>query len=79
MSLIKDFRSYLLEEELKINVFYNRVNIINYIGIDHFDSSSVIIRHNKGFIHVKGEKLVVTKLVSNELLIEGNIKSVELK
>lgn len=79
MSLIKDFRSYLLEEELKINLFYNRVNIINYIGIDHFDNNSVIVSHNKGFINIKGEKLVVTKLISNELLIEGIIKSVELK
>ena len=79
MSLVKDFRSYLLEEELKINLFYNRVNIINYLGIDHFDNNIVIIRHNNGYINIKGEKLVVTKLLNNELLIEGNIKSVDLK
>lgn len=79
MSIIKDFRSYLLEEELKINIYYNRVNIINYITIDHFDNSSIIVRHNKGHINIKGQNLVVTKLINNELLIEGNIKSVDLK
>lgn len=79
MSLIKDFRSYLLEEELKINIYMNHVNIINYVHIDHFDNNSIIVRHNKGFIHVKGENLVVTKLINTELLIEGKIKSVELK
>lgn len=79
MSLMNDFRSFLLEDDLKINIFQNRVNIINYISIDHFDSNSVIVRHNKGFIHIKGEKLVVTKLLSAELLVQGVIKSVELQ
>ena len=33
MSIVKDFRSYLLEDNLKINVYEKRVNIINYISI----------------------------------------------
>ena len=65
MSIVKDFRSYLLEDNLKINVYEKRVNIINYISINHFDD--------------KGTNLVVTKLLSDELLIEGKIRSVELK
>lgn len=79
MSLIKDFRSYLLEDNLKINVYEKCVNIINYININHFDDNLVIIKYNNGFIDIKGNNLVVTKLLNNEILIEGIIKSVELK
>ena len=79
MSIVKDFRSYLLEDNLKINVYEKRVNIINYISINHFDDNLVIIKYNNGFIDVNGTNLVVTKLLSDELLIEGKIRSVELK
>ena len=79
MSLINSIRNYIIEEELKINVFKNKVYIANYTNIDHFSDNSFIIRHNKDFINIKGEKLIVTKLVNNEILIEGSIKSVELR
>lgn len=79
MSLLENFRSYLLEDNLKINVYEKRVNIINYISINHFDDNLVIVKYNNGFIDIKGDGLVVTKLLNNELLIEGSIKSVELK
>lgn len=79
MSLVNNFRSYLLEEELKICLYKKRVNIINYINIDHFDNNNIIVRHKDGFINIKGSDLVVTKLLSDELLIEGKVKSVELK
>lgn len=79
MSLIKDFRSYLLEDDLKIHLYKNKVNIINYINIDHFDSNMILIRYSDGYINIKGDKLIVTKLLNSELLIEGVIRSVELK
>lgn len=79
MKIFNDFRNYLLEEELKINVFKNKVNISNYSNIDHFDDNSVIIRHKDGNILIKGNNLVVSKLIDNEVLIEGKINSVELR
>ena len=79
MKLFNDLRSYLLEEELKINVFKNKVNISNYTNIDHFDDNSVIVRHKDGKVLIKGNSLVVSKLVDNEVLIEGKINQIELR
>ena len=79
MQLINKFRSYLLEEEFKVHVFPNKVNVVNYTNIDHFDNNSVMIRYLEGILVIKGEHLVVSKLVQDEVLVEGTIKSIELR
>ncbi|MEG0826632.1 MAG: YabP/YqfC family sporulation protein [Bacilli bacterium] len=79
MQIVNNLRNYLLEEELKINVFKNKVNIVNYTNIDHFDNNKVIIKHKEGSILINGEKLVVSKLLIDEVLVEGLIKSIELR
>ena len=79
MRLIDNFREFLLEEDLRINIYKNRINIVNYITIHKFTNNLVMIKHDLGDIFVNGENLVVKKLLNKELLIEGTIKSVELK
>lgn len=79
MKLIKNIRSYILEDELQINVFKDKVNIVNYTKIGHFDNSKVMIYHTSGLIEIKGEKLVVSKLLNDEILITGVIKNIELR
>lgn len=79
MKLIKNIRSYILEDELQINVFKDKVNIVNYTKIGHFDNSKVMVYYTEGLIEIKGEKLVVSKLLNNEILITGVIKNIELR
>ena len=79
MNFIKNIRSYILEDELQINVFKDKVNIVNYTKIGHFDNTKVMVYYNEGLIEIKGEKLVVSKLLNNEILITGVIKNIELR
>ncbi|MDD3392744.1 MAG: YabP/YqfC family sporulation protein, partial [Bacilli bacterium] len=79
MNIIKSFRNYLLEEEFTINVNKNKVNIINYLNIDHFDSTKIIIRYDKGTLLITGNNLVVSKLLEDEILITGMINNIELR
>lgn len=79
MSIVHKFRNYILEDELKITILENCVNIVNYQEIGHFDSNKIIVRHEKGSIIVNGEKLVVSKLMEEEVLITGKIKNIELR
>lgn len=76
---IKDIREYILEQKLEIRVSLNYVDIINYKDIGHFDNSKVTVYHNNGEINVIGEKLVISKLMNNEILITGSIKNIELR
>lgn len=79
MKLIESFRSYLLEEEFKINIFNNKINVINYTDIMGFNSNEVIIKHKNGEVIIKGSNLIITKLLIDEVLIVGNIKNIELR
>lgn len=78
MKIIDSFRSYVLEEEFKINIVNNKIDIINYTLISHFDDNEIIIKHKKGKIKIKGSNLTIAKLLIDEVLIIGNINSIEL-
>ena len=43
MSIINNIRSYILDEEFKITYLNNRINIVNYDSIGHFDNNKVLI------------------------------------
>lgn len=77
--MLKDLRTYILENEFKINILTGKVDIVNYIEIDHFDDTKVIIRYEKGIVKIKGENLTISKLLNDELLILGKVKVVEFE
>lgn len=73
------FRAYLKEDEFKITILKNKVNVVSYESIGHFDSNKVMIRYNDGTLIINGDNLVVSKLLNDEVLVTGVIKSVELR
>jgi sporulation protein YqfC len=79
MKIIESFRNYLLEEEFKINILNNKINVINYTDITGFNSNEVIIKHKHGEVIIKGSDLIITRLLIDEVLILGNIKNIELR
>lgn len=79
MKLVSNIRSFLLEDDFEIRVYKNKVNIVNYDSIGHFDSNKIIIYYNTGTILIKGQNLVVSKLLNDEILITGVIQNIELR
>ncbi len=77
MNFIQKLTDYIYDKELTINIYQNKINIINYIDIPHFDTNKVIIKHEQGNIIITGYNIVVTKLLDNELLIHGELKNIE--
>ena len=77
--MLKDLRNYILENKFKINIYDNNIDIINYIEIEHFDDKIIIVKYEKGIVTVKGDNLIITKLLEDELLINGKIRNIEFK
>lgn len=77
MNLVNNFRSYLLDEEFKITMIENRVDVVNYDSIGHFDSTKVMIRYKNKILSIKGKNLVVSRLLSDEVLVTGEIQTIE--
>ena len=77
--MLRDLRNYILEKDFRINYIKNKLNIVNYEVIDHFSDEKVIIRYSGGTVTIKGENLIISKLLEDEVLISGIIKNIELK
>ena len=77
--MLKDLRNYILESDFKIIYVKEKLNIVNYQMIDHFSDEKVIIRYSDGILVIKGENLIISKMLSDELLISGIIKNIEIK
>ena len=69
---------YLIDKTYSITIKDNSVHIINYIEITDFTNEKVVIKHNKGNTIITGGNLVVSKMINDEVLIEGKIKNVEV-
>ena len=79
MNLVRKVRDYLLDDEFKVILLNNKINISNYEKIEYLDNDKVIVKYENGKIGIKGENITVRKLLNNEILISGNIKEIEMK
>ena len=78
-AMFKDIRSYILEDDFKITYLKNKLDIVNYENIDHFDTDKIIVRYSGGTLVIKGENLTISKLLNDEILVSGIIKNIEIK
>ena len=79
MKLFNYLDRYLIDNEYKITITNNYLNIINYQEILDFTNKEIAIRHTNGLTIIKGNDLVVSKMQDEELLIKGDIKSILFK
>lgn len=79
MGIFKDMREFIMEDEFKIIYLYNKLDIVNYTNISHFDSNKIIINYCKGSIVISGTGLYVSKLLTDEVLVEGSIEKLEFR
>ena len=77
--MLKKLQNYILDNEFKMVVLTNKVDIVNYADIDHFDSNKIIIRYSNGIVIIKGEDLIISKLLTDEILICGILKTIEMQ
>ena len=61
--------------EIKIDVNY--IYIINYLKINDISFNNINVSLNSKKININGEKLIITKLDENEMLIKGVFKVID--
>lgn len=79
MKLIDSFRNYILDEEFKIQILKNQVNIVNYSNIINFTSKEIIVKCDDIKVTVTGNELIISRLLANEVLISGVIEKIEFR
>lgn len=75
---MKRIKEFLNNQELKITYFNNQVHVLNYKNILLLDEDKIILKKESGTITIKGSNLTLLKLLDEEILIQGQIKSIEM-
>lgn len=78
MKLFDYLDRYLVDKDYKITVMKNQVHIINYVEIEDFSNTRVVVRYEGGTTVIVGQELVVSKMQEEELLITGKIQSIQV-
>lgn len=77
--MLRNLRTFINDNEWYINIYDGKVNVVNYDDVILLEDNRISIKYKKGMIIIKGENLSVNKLLENEMLIIGKIKSIELE
>ena len=78
MNLINKLDRYLYDKEYKIIIKENYVNIINYDEIIDFSLNNISVKYHNKIIKVEGQNLTISKMVTDEVLITGDISTIRI-
>ena len=77
--MLTNIRNFIKDDKFRINMYDDKVDIINYSEIVDFSSDKIVLKNFDRFIYVNGNNLVINKLLDTELLISGDISSFEFR
>lgn len=75
----KLIREFIDHDEFQLTLLKDRVNIVNYQALLQIDSKEMILKSEFSKIIIRGEQLVLNKLLDEEVLITGDINLIEVK
>ena len=73
-----DIRKFINDTSFQFVYINNSLDIINYTNINYMEDNKISISYYDKNILIKGNSLCVKKLLESEILIGGNIESIEL-
>ena len=72
-----DIRRFINDTSFQILYINNSLDIINYTNINYMEDSKISLDYYEKKLLIKGNNLSVKKLLESEILITGNILSIE--
>lgn len=79
MNLFNNIREYMINNEFVINIYNDKINIINYTSLGAIENTKILVNGPDKNVLIIGEKLALKKMLNNEILISGVIKKIELR
>ena len=74
----KFIREFIDNEEFQLTLLKDRINIVNYSELLQINSKEMILKSADSKIFINGNNLVLSKLLDDEILITGEINSIEV-
>lgn len=71
-------KNQIFETKFRINISDNKINIVNYNKIIEISDNNIIIEYNNRLLKIYGNNLAIKKMIDDEILIQGDITSINL-
>lgn len=77
--MIKKLVNYIKDDSFQFKYVGNSIDIVNYQEIKTLSDTLISLTDkNNHLLIIKGEHLVLKRMISDEVLITGSIKSIEM-
>lgn len=70
-------RSYFKDEKYYVVLFNDGIYIKNYNNILSLTDNEVLVNINASIYKIKGKNFILSKTVGHELVVNGNIESID--
>lgn len=75
--MLKSINKYIKNNEFSINILKDFIDINNFIDIIVLESNKIVLEIPFGYLRIFGNNLTIKKLLDKEMVINGEIKSIE--
>lgn len=75
MKLFNDVKNYIGENNFRIIIYKDKIDIINYEEIKEISNNKIIIKSNK-YVVIDGKNLRLNKMLNKEVLVIGDIVNI---
>lgn len=72
-------REYIFDHRFSLTLKNNTLDIVNYLEIISFSDDAITLKYEGGNIRISGKDLIISKLLDDELLIKGKVRSIEFR
>lgn len=79
MNLINNIKSFLYDEDYFISIYENNIHLYGYKKIIKFEETELVFEFHNFILIIKGDKFLVKRMMPNEILINGAIKTLNKK
>ncbi|MBQ2640321.1 MAG: YabP/YqfC family sporulation protein [Bacilli bacterium] len=77
--MLDKIKNYIKDTEFRLTLFKDRIYVTNYKKILSLENNNISFKVDKGKVIIKGNNLVLKKLLDKEILVSGKISSIEAK
>ena len=79
MKKIEKLKNFIMDNEFRMTFFENRIHVINYQELISLSDDKIRIKTTNLTITFTGTQLVLSKLLDQEIMIEGTLTKVEFE
>lgn len=76
MKITKYVDRFVNDNNYKITIMKDMVNVNNYEEIKDFSDTKIVIKSSTGITTIMGSNLIIAKMLDKEILVTGNIFSI---